>query len=82
MQNERIKVTLSLDAEVVRAYRIQAARTGQRDNAVVEAALRQQLGLDWRRQFDLLQSSLSDEQADAIAVQAVRELRQARKSTT
>lgn len=42
---KKIKVTLSLDAEVVRAYRIAAARRGLRDQQVVEEALRNQLGV-------------------------------------
>lgn len=42
---KKIKVTLSLDAEVVRAYRIAAARRGLRDQQVVEEALRNHLGV-------------------------------------
>ena len=41
----RTKTTIYLEPEVLRATRIRAARTGQRDSQVVEDALRQFLGL-------------------------------------
>jgi len=41
----RTKTTVYLEPEVLRATRIRAARTGQRDSQVVEDALRQFLGL-------------------------------------
>ena len=40
------KVTYVLDEDVVRAARVHAARTDQRDSDVAEAALRAYLGLD------------------------------------
>ena len=45
----RSKATVSLDADVLRALRVHAARTGKRVSDVVEEALREYLG------FDLLQ---------------------------
>jgi hypothetical protein len=39
------KATFYLDADVLRATRVRAARTGKRDSDVVEEALRQYLGL-------------------------------------
>ena len=41
----RARTTLSIDAEVLRAARIAAARSGRRDSEVVEDALRVYLGL-------------------------------------
>jgi hypothetical protein len=41
----RAKATVYLDPEVLRAARVQAARTGKRDSDVVEEALREYLGL-------------------------------------
>jgi hypothetical protein len=41
----RSKVTVYLDPDVLRATRVQAARTGKRDSDVVEEALREYLGL-------------------------------------
>ena len=40
------RTTFSLDARVLRAARIAAARTGKRDSEIVEEALRSYLGLD------------------------------------
>jgi len=41
----RSKATIYLDPDVLRATRVQAARTGKRDSDVVEEALREYLGL-------------------------------------
>lgn len=41
----RVKVTYVLDDAVARATRVHAARTDQRDSEVVEAALREYLGI-------------------------------------
>lgn len=41
----RARTTLSLDADVLRAARIAAARTGKHDSEIVEEALRAYLGL-------------------------------------
>ncbi len=40
------RTTLSIDAQVLRATRIAAARAGKRDSEIVEQALRSYLGLD------------------------------------
>jgi hypothetical protein len=63
----RKKVTLYLDEGVLRAARVQAARTDKRDSEVVEEALRAYLGFDvlesvWAR------SNLSEEEAMRLAV--------------
>ena len=42
----KTRTTLSLDSRVLRAARIAAARTGKRDSAIVEEALRSYLALD------------------------------------
>jgi predicted transcriptional regulator len=40
------RTTVTLDDEVFRAVKIEAARTGRRDSQVIEEALRRDLGLD------------------------------------
>jgi hypothetical protein len=62
------KVTLYVDADVMRAARVRAARTDKRDSEVVEEALRAYLGFDvlasvWAR------SSLSEDEAMRLAVE-------------
>jgi gamma-glutamyl:cysteine ligase YbdK (ATP-grasp superfamily) len=42
----KMRTTLTVDEEVLRAVRIRAARTGKRDSEVIEDALRRDLGLD------------------------------------
>jgi len=76
---EKKKVTLYVDAEVMRAARVRAARTDRRDSEVVEEALRAYLGFDvlasvWGR------SDLDEDQAMALAVDAVHESRAERRA--
>lgn len=42
----KTRTTLTVDEEVLRAVRIEAARMGKRDSEVIEEALRRDLGLD------------------------------------
>jgi hypothetical protein len=41
----KVKVTYAIDESVVRATRLRAARTNRRDSEVVDAALREYLGM-------------------------------------
>jgi hypothetical protein len=75
----RKKVTLYLDEEVLRAARVQAARTDKRDSEVVEDALRAYLGFDvlervWAR------SNLSEDEAMALAVAETHAARAERRA--
>jgi hypothetical protein len=65
----KVRTTLTVDAEVLRAVKVRAARTGKGDSQVIEEALRRDLGLDllerlWSR------NQLSEEEATALAVEA------------
>ncbi len=65
----KVRTTLTVDEEVLRAVRIRAARTGRPDSAVIEDALRRDLGLDlmtrlWAR------SELSEAEAHELAIEA------------
>lgn len=57
----KVRTTLTIDDEVLRAVRVRAARTGVGDSQVIEAALRRDLGLD------LLERLWSGEQMDEDA---------------
>ena len=75
----RKKVTLYLDEDVLRAARVQAARTDKRDSEVVEDALRAYLGFDvlervWAR------SNLSEDEAMALAVAETHTARAERRA--
>lgn len=59
---------MTLDARVLRAVRVKAARTGRRDSEVIEDALRHDLGLEvleriWEK------ADLDEDEAMALAVE-------------
>ena len=47
----KVRTTLTIDEDVLRAVRVRAARTGKGDSEVIEDAVRQQLGLDLLRRL-------------------------------
>lgn len=65
----KVRTTLTVDEEVLRAVKVNAARTGRGDSEVIEAALRRELGLDlldrlWAR------SEIGEDDATALAIEA------------
>jgi hypothetical protein len=81
MATARRKTTVYLDEDVLRASRVLAARTGQHEYEIVNAALRSFLGLAavervWGR------SQLSEEQAAALAYGELRAMRRDRGGDT
>ncbi|MGH3090955.1 MAG: CopG family transcriptional regulator, partial [Gaiellaceae bacterium] len=42
----KVRTTLTIDDEVLRAVKVRAARSGKGDSEVIEEALRRELGLD------------------------------------
>lgn len=73
---ERKKTTMYLDAEVLRAAKVAAAREDKPEYVIVEEALRGHLG------FDLLEriwarSTLTEDEATDLAVSEVRAYRRA-----
>jgi hypothetical protein len=74
----KVRTTLTIDEEVLRAVKIRGARTGKGDSEVIEDALRRELGLDllqrlWQR------SDLGEEQAINLAVEAQHATRRRRR---
>jgi Ribbon-helix-helix protein, copG family len=74
----KVRTTLTVDADVLRAVKVRAARTGKGDSAVIEEALRRDLGLDlleraWTR------NQLSEDEAMALAVEAQHSSRRRRR---
>ena len=65
----KIRTTVTLDEEVWKAVRVRAARTGQRDSDVVEAALRRDLGFDFLERI-WARAEMSEEEAMALALEA------------
>ena len=74
----RVRTTLTIDEDVLRAVKVRSARTGKGDSEVIEEVLRRELGFDlldrlWQR------SDRSEEQALALAVEAQHETRRRRR---
>lgn len=74
----KVRTTLTVDEDVMRAVKIAAARTGKGDSQVIEEALRRDLGLDllnriWAR------NQMSEEDALDLAVEAQHSTRHPRR---
>ena len=74
----KVRTTLTVDAEVLRAVKVRAARTGKGDSEVIEEAIRRDLGLDL---LDRLWAAngLGEEESLALGVQAQHATRTARQ---
>ncbi|MGH8926772.1 MAG: ribbon-helix-helix protein, CopG family [Acidimicrobiia bacterium] len=65
----KVRTTLTIDEEVLKAVKVRAARIGKGDSEVIEEALRRDLGMDlverlWAR------NHLSENEAIELAVEA------------
>jgi hypothetical protein len=74
----KVRTTLTVDEEVLRAVKVAAARTGRRDSQVIEEALRRDLGLDvlqriWAR------NDMDEAEAIGLAVEAQHATRPSRR---
>jgi len=65
----KVRTTLTIDSEVLRAVKVRAARLGKGDSDVIEEALRRDLGLDL---LDRLWATndLEEDEALALATEA------------
>ena len=70
----KVRTTVTLDDEVLRAVKIRAARLGRGDSEVIEASLRRDLGLEL---LDRLwaKNDLPEDDATALAVEAQHKTR-------
>ena len=74
----RVRTTLTIDEDVLRAVKVHAARTGKGDSQVIEEALRRELGLDllerlWQR------DDIGEDEALTLAVEAQHKTRPRRR---
>ena len=72
----KTRTTLTIDEDVLRAVKVRAARTGKGESAIIEEAVRRDLGLDaldrlWAR------NDLTEEEAMALAIEAQEASREA-----
>ena len=61
----KVRTTLTIDQDVLRAVKIRAARLGKGDSDVIEEALRRDLGLDL---LDRLWTTADLDEADALGL--------------
>ena len=74
----KVRTTLTIDEDVLRAVKVRGARTGKGDSEVIEEALRRELG------FDLLErlwqgGDVGEEEALELAVEAQHKTRSRRR---
>lgn len=74
----KVRTTLTIEEEVLRAVKVRGARTGKGDSEVIEEALRRDLGFDllnelWRR------AELGEDEALELAREAQRAARGRRR---
>lgn len=71
----KVRTTLTVDRDVLRAVKVRAARTGKGDSQVIEEALRRDLGFElldrlWAR------NELTEQEAMELALEAQHATRQ------
>ena len=75
----KTRTTLTVDADVLRAVRIKAARTGKRDSEVIEESLRRDLRLNVLEEiWAKVKNPLSEEEAMKLAVAEQHAMREER----
>jgi hypothetical protein len=70
----KTRTTLTIDAEVLRAVKVRAARTGKGESEVIEEAVRRDLGIDlmdrlWAR------NDMPEDEAMELALEAQQKAR-------
>jgi len=74
----KVRTTLTIDEDVLRAVKVRGARSGKGDSEVIEDALRRELGLDllerlWQR------DDIGEDEALALAAEAQHKTRPRRR---
>jgi hypothetical protein len=70
----KVRTTLTIDGEVLKAVRVRAARTGKRDSEIIEAALRRDLGFDLLEQI-WAKNDMPEDKAMKLALEAQASVR-------
>jgi metal-responsive CopG/Arc/MetJ family transcriptional regulator len=74
----KVRTTLTIDEEVLRAVKVRSARTSKGDSEVIEEALRRELGFDLLEQL-WQRNDLGEGKAVALAVEAQHKTRRRRR---
>jgi metal-responsive CopG/Arc/MetJ family transcriptional regulator len=72
----KVRMTVTMDEDLMWAVRIAAARTGKDDSQVIEDALRRNLGVDLLSRMQT-RSQMPEDEAMALAVEAQHAARRA-----
>jgi Ribbon-helix-helix protein, copG family len=68
----KVRTTLTIDEDVLRAVKLRAAVTGMGDSQVIEDALRRDLGLDALDELWANVEPLSEDEAMTLALESQR----------
>ncbi len=71
----KVRTTLTIDEDVLKAVKLRAAGTGRGDSEVIEDALRRDLGLDALDELWANVEPLSEDEAMTLALEAQRHAR-------
>lgn len=74
----KVRTTLTIDEDVLRAVKVRAARTGRGDSEVIEEAVRRDLGLDLMDRI-WAKTRMPEDEARALAVEAQHATRRRRR---
>jgi hypothetical protein len=74
----KVRTTLTIDEDVLRAVKVRGARTGKGDSEVIEEALRGALGFDLLERIWARNDDLSEDDAMALALEAQEHVRRRR----
>ena len=74
----KVRTTLTIDEDVLRAVKVRGARLGKGDSEVIEEAVRRELGLDLLRRL-WERSDLDEDEAMALALEAQAATRRSRR---
>ena len=66
----KVRTTLTIDEQVLRAVKVRAARSGKGDSEVIEDALRRDLGIDVLDQLWSQSPGMNEDDAMALALEA------------
>jgi Arc/MetJ family transcription regulator len=74
----RVRTTLTIDEDLLKAVKVRAARTGRGDSEVIEEAVRHELGWDALDRI-WAQNDMPEDEAMELALEAQRWARQQRR---
>lgn len=73
----KVRTTLTMDEEVLRAVKVRAARSGKGESQIIEEAVRRDLGIDLLERV-WAGADLNEEEAMKLALEAQRGARRRR----